>query len=178
MTLSPNLALPFLSAAQAQKHVTVNEALTRLDGVVQLRLSGIDINLPPANPAEGSIYAVGATAQDDFAGHAGQLALFSNGGWDYITPAIGWQGYDVGAREILRFDGVTWQRPQISGAPLGGGVEVRSTSLDLVIAPGASATTDPIFPERSIGMGGTGLVTSTLTGTLGTWSIGVADDPL
>ena len=94
--------------------------------------------------------------------------MFSNGGWDYITPAIGWQGYDVGAREILRFDGVTWQRPQISGTPLGRGVDVRSTPIDLVIAPGASATTDPIFSERSIGLGVTGLVTSTLTGTLST----------
>lgn len=104
--------------------------------------------------------------------------MFSNGGWDYITPAIGWQGYDVGAREILRFDGVTWQRPHISVTPLGGCVDVRSTPLDLVIAPGASATTDPIFPERSIGLGVTGLVTSTLTGTLSTWAIGVAEDPL
>jgi len=29
-----NLALPFLASAQPQKHVTVNEALSRLNGLV------------------------------------------------------------------------------------------------------------------------------------------------
>ena len=38
MTDTSNLTLPLLAAAQAQKHVTVNEALQRLDGVVQLTL--------------------------------------------------------------------------------------------------------------------------------------------
>ena len=31
-----NLALPYILSAQAQKHVTHNEALRRLDGMVQL----------------------------------------------------------------------------------------------------------------------------------------------
>jgi len=31
-----NLALPYILAAQAQKHVTHNEALRLLDGIVQL----------------------------------------------------------------------------------------------------------------------------------------------
>jgi hypothetical protein len=42
--ISPNLALPYLLAAQAQKHVTVNEALRLLDGLVTL-------NSAPAMPA-------------------------------------------------------------------------------------------------------------------------------
>ena len=35
MTDTANLLLPLLQAAQAQKHVTVNEALLRLDALVQ-----------------------------------------------------------------------------------------------------------------------------------------------
>ena len=38
MADTTNLTLPLLAASQAQKHVTVNEALTRLDGMVQLTL--------------------------------------------------------------------------------------------------------------------------------------------
>ena len=36
MAESKNLQLPFLTAAQAHKHVTVNESLLRLDALVQL----------------------------------------------------------------------------------------------------------------------------------------------
>jgi hypothetical protein len=35
MTVTPHLALPLMAAAQAQKHVTHNEALRLLDGLVQ-----------------------------------------------------------------------------------------------------------------------------------------------
>lgn len=38
MANSPNIELPFVEAAQAQKHVTVNESLLRLDAVSQLVL--------------------------------------------------------------------------------------------------------------------------------------------
>lgn len=37
---TPNLALPFILPAQAQKHVTHNEALQRLDALVQLVVVG------------------------------------------------------------------------------------------------------------------------------------------
>lgn len=36
MSQSTRLQLPFLAAGQAQKHVTVNETLLRLDALVQL----------------------------------------------------------------------------------------------------------------------------------------------
>jgi hypothetical protein len=36
MDETPSLALPYLAAGQAQKHVTLNESLRRLDALVQL----------------------------------------------------------------------------------------------------------------------------------------------
>ncbi len=42
-TVSPNLSLPYIQQNQAQKHVTHNEGMRLLDGVVQLRLQ------PPAS---------------------------------------------------------------------------------------------------------------------------------
>ena len=44
--------LPLVQAAQAQKHVTVNEALTRLDAVAQMRVKADDWEIPSANPVE------------------------------------------------------------------------------------------------------------------------------
>ena len=47
---SPNLALPYLLPAQAQKHVTHNEALQRLDAVTQLVVEAFGATTPPGSP--------------------------------------------------------------------------------------------------------------------------------
>ena len=87
---SATLSLPYLMPAQAQKHVTHNDALDRLDLVVQLVVSEFDAINPPASPSEGDCYAIGQTPTGDWVGNAGQLAVFQNGGWVYVTPQNGW----------------------------------------------------------------------------------------
>ena len=57
-----NLLLPFLSAGQAQKHVTVNESLRMLDGIVQLAVKDANLADPPASPSDGDRYIVPAAA--------------------------------------------------------------------------------------------------------------------
>ena len=51
-------ALPLLQPAQAQKHVTVNEALVRLDGMTQLTLMSATEGTPPLGATDGDSYAV------------------------------------------------------------------------------------------------------------------------
>ena len=46
-----HLLLPYILAAQAQKHVTHNEALRILDGLVQLSVLDRDLAAPPGSPA-------------------------------------------------------------------------------------------------------------------------------
>ncbi|KKM25255.1 hypothetical protein LCGC14_1596850, partial [marine sediment metagenome] len=48
--VSANLTLPFLQPSQAQKHVTHNEALQRLDLLVQLSVLDRDLTAPPGSP--------------------------------------------------------------------------------------------------------------------------------
>ena len=50
---SARLTLPFIQAAQAQKHVTHNEAVRVLDMLVQLSFEGSAQTAPPASPSEG-----------------------------------------------------------------------------------------------------------------------------
>ena len=57
--ISARLGLPYLLPSQAQKHVTHNAALHRLDGLVQLVLEATGAETPPADPAEGAIWALG-----------------------------------------------------------------------------------------------------------------------
>jgi hypothetical protein len=46
--VTPRLSLPFVAAGQAQKHITVNEALGKLDGLVQLAVRAV--RSPPSRP--------------------------------------------------------------------------------------------------------------------------------
>ena len=59
--LSPRLALPLIQPAQSQKHVTHNEALDRLDVVVQLVVQEFGANIPPVDPGDGMVWALGPT---------------------------------------------------------------------------------------------------------------------
>jgi len=88
---STRLALPYIQPAQAQKHVTHNEAIELLDMIVQLTLQDVDLDTPPGTPAEGETWAVGATPTGAWAGQAGALASFRGGGWLFATPRAGWQ---------------------------------------------------------------------------------------
>ena len=50
MSETSRLGLPLVQAAQAQKHVTVNEALLRIDALAQIELLGVDATAPPGTP--------------------------------------------------------------------------------------------------------------------------------
>ena len=106
--ISRHLALPYLAAAQAQKHVTHNEALRALDALVQLAVVQTGAETPPESPEEGARYLLGAAPTGVWAGQAGQLALFEAGGWSFFTPKPGWQAWDQGTETALLFDGTAW----------------------------------------------------------------------
>ena len=46
MPVSANLGLPFLEAGQAQKHVTLNEALRILDASIHLSVVAVSSSAP------------------------------------------------------------------------------------------------------------------------------------
>ena len=108
MSSTPHLALPLLAAAQAQKHVTHNEALASLDALVHLAVKERDRTLAPASPAEGDRYLVGAGATGAFAGHEDEVALFDLGLWRFFAPRPGWRAYVEAEDRIVVFDGAQW----------------------------------------------------------------------
>lgn len=58
MDTTPNLTLPYIMAAQAQKNVTHNEAIRALDALVQLSVVDRNLTAPPMTPNEGERYIV------------------------------------------------------------------------------------------------------------------------
>jgi hypothetical protein len=79
MTNTPHLDLPLLAAAQAQKHVTHNEALAALDALVQLAVKERGRTQAPGAPTDGDRYLVGSGASGGFTSHDGKIALFDAG---------------------------------------------------------------------------------------------------
>jgi hypothetical protein len=90
MTDTANLALPLMEAAQAQKHVTHNEALAQLDACVQVSVIARGLAAPPAAPARGARYIVAAGGTGAFAGHVDEIAYRDEAGWRFVKPQTGW----------------------------------------------------------------------------------------
>lgn len=107
--VSPRLNLPYIAPAQAQKHVTHNEALTLLDVLAQLHVLSFDAQTPPDLPEEGDAYALGADPTGVWSGQGGQLAVFTNTAWIYLTPVAGWYATDPATSVLRIHDGTTWQ---------------------------------------------------------------------
>jgi hypothetical protein len=103
------LALPYIQQAQAQKHVTHNEALRVLDVLVQPAVQDRDRITPPAAPARGDRHLVAPGAVDDWAGRDGAIAVWEDSAWSFYAPAPGW-GLRVlaeGAVTVV-YDGTVW----------------------------------------------------------------------
>jgi len=95
MSQSTRLGLPYLAAAQAQKHVTVNESLLRLDALVQLSARSATTTAQPASPSDGDIYILpsGKSGAAWSAMANGALAYYRDGAWETLTPHTGWCCY-------------------------------------------------------------------------------------
>ncbi|AXS39970.1 DUF2793 domain-containing protein [Breoghania sp. L-A4] len=109
MSDTPRLALPLIMAAQAQKHVTHNEALVRLDALVHLYILDRDLSDPPAGPADGDTYLVAAGASGEWAGADGQIAFSLDGLWTFHDPFAGLVGFVANEGAIIAYTASGWQ---------------------------------------------------------------------
>ena len=106
--ISPHLLLPYILAAQAQKHVTHNEAIKLLDGVVQLGVLSRVLTAPPVSPASGDRYIVGSGATGLWAGWDLNVAFYVDGAWLRLIPRVGWIAYSVADTAFYSWSGSAW----------------------------------------------------------------------
>ena len=117
------LALPMLAAAQAQKEMTHNEALARIDIVAQPVVEAVGPSTVPAAPLEGQCWIVGTAPTGAWAGQAGALASWTGGGWRFIAPFEGMSAWSVADKGLVRREGSVWRiaaRQAAIPAPTGG----------------------------------------------------------
>ncbi|MCB1474385.1 MAG: DUF2793 domain-containing protein [Rhodobiaceae bacterium] len=108
MSETPRLKLPEIASGQAQKHVTHNDALARLDVLVQVAALTRDQTSPPGSPAEGNIHIVAASATGDWAGQDGKLANWRAGSWSFYDAMPGCVAFVIAESVSVLFDGTDW----------------------------------------------------------------------
>lgn len=107
---SARLGLPYLAAGQMQKHVTLNEALTRLDGLVQCCVTSRSLVTQPTEPADGALYILpdGAEGAAWSLHPAGSLMRREGGGWIRVTAPAGLIAVIVDTGEIVVRHAADW----------------------------------------------------------------------
>lgn len=109
MATTNHLDLVLLEQSQAQKDVTMNEALARIDAVLNCGAQSAALATPPGAPEEGDLYIVADSATDDWQGQENRLAYYDGGIWRFIAPNEGVTLWVADAAEYYRYDGSVWQ---------------------------------------------------------------------
>ena len=165
MEQTANLNLPYIMPSQAQKHVTHNEAIRLLDGLVHLAVRDRDLSAPPDTPEDGACYIVGGAASGAWNGWEGEIAYFVDGAWERLAPVTGWRAWVVDEMRLVVFDGTGWQ--PIDGVPESG-AEIQNaalfglgTSADAV-NPFSAKLDKTLWTARYAAEGGTGSLLYTM----------------
>lgn len=130
------LGLPMIRAGQAQKESSHNEALAGIDLLLHATAVSIGLNTPPATPAMGQVWIVGAAPGGGWAGHAKQLAGWTEGGWRFIPPVEGMTVWLTEALVLARYSTGFWTMGELIGN------RVRLEGLR-VVGPREAAVADP-----------------------------------
>ena len=161
---SARLALPYLAAGQMQKHVTLNEALTRLDALVQTVVVSRTTPAQPGAPADGDLWILpaGATGTDWGTRPPGALMRAEGGGWTRVPAGDGLTALVADAGEVVVRHGGDWvglgERLGVAQAldRLGLGTTADASN------PFAARLNTALWTAREVWAGGTGDLRLTL----------------
>lgn len=109
--ITPNLGLELVPANSLQPSVAINDAMQLLDAIVQLAVESRTLTSPPST-AEADIgkrWVVATPATGAWAGHEDAVALCTGANlWRFIEPREGFEGWDIGASERIRYESGAW----------------------------------------------------------------------
>ncbi len=139
MDETANLLLPYILAAQAQKHVTHNEALRKLDTLVQISIVDRDLATPPVSPTDGARYIVAASPTGAWTGHATKIAAWQDGAWAFFAPRTGWLAWIEDEATPVVWNGTAWVAiGSVNPTPLVGVNATADTTNRLAVSSTAS----------------------------------------
>ena len=135
--------LPLLFAGQAQKESFVNETTARIDALLHGAIEA-EQAAPPATPADGQAWLVGAGASGAWLGQVGKIAARQAGNWLFVTPRDGIKLLNRSSGQEMRYSG-GWKIATRPALPSGGAVIDAETRLTIT-AILAALTTAGIVP--------------------------------
>ena len=140
---SARLALPLLQPGQAQKEMTHNEALALIDLAIGAHVLDIGVETPPATPAIGTCWIVGAAPTGAWAGHPQALAGWAAGGWRFVAATEGLTAWVDAAGLPARFVSGEWHLGELRAARvLIDGVAVVGPQAGAIADPANGTTVD------------------------------------
>lgn len=143
MADTTRMGLPLLDAGQAQKEMTVNEALARLDLLTQAAVAAIGPDAPPGEPGDGQAWIVGGAPAGAWAGRAHALAGWTAGGWRFVAPREGMSVWSEADGCAATFVDGAWLLGRLSGERVEiGGVQVVGARAAAIGGPTGGAVVD------------------------------------
>ncbi len=107
MTTTPHIAVTLVEQAQAQKEITVNQALTRIDAILNTGAKSRAVATPPSSPAAGDVYIIAASPTGDWTGQAGKITYYDTI-WRFITPNEGMTLWVNDENLLYTYEGSSW----------------------------------------------------------------------
>jgi hypothetical protein len=128
---------------QAQKELTHNESLLKLDLLVQPTCAALPSNTAPPVPAPGEAFLCGDAPSGAWEGQANALALWTTSGWRFSDAFEGMQVLLVTTGAILTFRDGGWDDGRIhASAIVIDGVQVLGRREPAIPDPSGGATID------------------------------------
>nr|WP_111297981.1 DUF2793 domain-containing protein [Paracoccus saliphilus] len=166
--------MSLLQPAQAQKHVTVNEALMQLDGLVNMVLQSVSVSIPPDTVLNGQCWGVPSAPQGAWAGQAGSIAIGSNGGWVFVPPGGGMRAFVVDRGSEAIHDGASWVVGALTLGASGSGLVAGLAEGEVVLSSETSVISSVLIPAGAMVFGAAARVTEEITGTATGWQLGTS----
>ncbi len=137
------LGMPLISAGQAQKEITHNEALVIADMAIQPVVVDIAPAAIPASPVAGQCWIVGQGASGAWQGHDGNLACWTGAGWRFVVPFTGMTAWSLATGLIARRTASDWVQGAMTAATLSvSGNQVVAARQPAIASPTGGATID------------------------------------
>lgn len=113
--------LPLLAVSQAQKEITHNEALTRVDALLHPVVEA-ELPSPPVvtDSDWGKCWLIAGSPTGDWTGKSRQIAVWAGGSWRFIVPCVGMRVRLLPAGVELIWMDDSWIAPPQIANPLNG----------------------------------------------------------
>jgi len=134
---SPRFGLPLLASGQSRKELFHNEALTRIDFLIQPVAQSILNDPQDLSPLNGQAWLVGPSPTGQWKSKKNNIAGWSSGGWRFIAPSQYMRIFVVDQLETQVYFGARWHSNDKIQTPDGGSTrdaEARASIDSILLA--------------------------------------------